>query len=101
MTVLKIDRDPKLGVIVHVAVAGVRIKNPHRPDGVSKTLPHIPMTEDAMDKSVIKMVGEKEQLPDYQQGYNTWRKSFDSGRGGVFSTSIAEAVSFVEGALNK
>jgi len=53
-----------------------------------------------MNDSVVQQIGTR-QLPDFQEGYDTWRQAFDSGQGGVFSITAAEAVDYMEQALNQ
>ena len=40
--IVKIDNDPKLGRFVHIAMRGLKIKNPRSPDGVSDRVDHLP-----------------------------------------------------------
>jgi hypothetical protein len=38
----EVDNDPKLGRIVHIAMRGLKIKNPRSPDRVSDRVDHLP-----------------------------------------------------------
>ena len=40
--IVKIDNDPKLGRIVHIAMRGLKIQNPRSLDGVSDRVDHLP-----------------------------------------------------------
>jgi hypothetical protein len=40
--IVKIDNDPKLGRIVHIAMRGLKIKNQRSLDGVSDRVDHLP-----------------------------------------------------------
>ena len=100
LVILRLDADPRLGTIVHVYIDGVSIRNPHAPSGVATEIGHMPFAEAAIDESVVQQVGTR-QLPDFQEGYDAWREAFDAGRGGVFSIPAAEAVEYMEQALNQ
>ncbi len=95
----KIDDDPKLGKIFHISVRGVLVSNPHAPSGVTTDLPHFPVSEMTLDKSCVKVTGQSDPNPAYQEGYRIWREAFDPGDAGVFDVSVAEIVGFVEQTL--
>src|SRR5687767_2935919 len=44
LVIVKIDHDPKLGKIIHIAMRGLRMKNPHSPDGLSENVNHMPFS---------------------------------------------------------
>jgi len=100
LVILHVDSDPKLGTIVHAYIDGVSIKNPHAPSGVATEIGHLPFGEEAIDRSVVQQVGTR-QIPDFKEGYDTWRAAFDSGQGGIFTITAAEAVECMEQALNQ
>src|SRR5664280_563585 len=54
LTVLRVETNPKLGVIVHVALSGVRL-----PNG-GTNVQHMPFSEQAIDKSIVALVRENE-----------------------------------------
>jgi hypothetical protein len=99
--ILKIESDAKLGSIVHIAMRGLKMKNPRSPDGISDTVNHMPFTEDAVNRSALKLLKEKVELPDYEEGYQMWREAFDAERAGVYTITIAEAVKVMETTLNQ
>lgn len=101
LTVVRVESSKDLGVVVHVSVKGVHIKNPGAPGGFSDTLQHGPFSEDAIAKSVTTLVGETKTLPAYEEGYREWRKAFDAGKAGVFSITVAEVVGVMESAINR
>lgn len=90
----------KLGVVVHVTLNGLSIKNPRAPGGVTTVASHLPLTEEALNRSLVELEGIAE-IPDYRAGYDMWRKEFDRGDAGVFTLTIAEAVDAMEIALNQ
>jgi hypothetical protein len=99
--VVKIDNDAKLGTIVHVAMRGLKMKNPRSPDGISDKVNHMPFTEDAVNQSALKLLKGKVELPDYEEGYQMWRDAFDAERAGVYTITLAEAVNVMEATLNQ
>jgi hypothetical protein len=101
LIIVKIDDDPKLGRIIHIALRGLKMKNPHSPDGFSEDVNHMPFLQDAIEKSGLKLMKEKVDLPDFEEGYGMWRKAFDEGRAGAYSITVAEAVVVMETALNQ
>jgi hypothetical protein len=99
LTILKVESHPKLGTIVHVALAGLQIKNPKAPGGLTSEATHLPFSEKSVDDSVTTVAGPAGVVPDYLDGYNTWRESFDAGKAGVFTITVAEAVDVMERGL--
>jgi TonB family protein len=102
LIVLKVDKDPKLGNIIHIALGKLKMKNELSPDGnISENVDHMPLSQDALDKSGLKLLEEKTDLPDFAEGYQMWREAFDADRGGVYSITVAEAVNVTEAGLNQ
>lgn len=101
LIVLKVDKDAKLGNIIHIALRKLKMKNELSPDGsVSENVNHMPFSQEALDKSGLKLLEEKTDLPEFAEGYQMWREAFDGGRGGVYSITVAEAVNVVEAGLH-
>ncbi len=98
--VVKVESAPGYGNIVHISITGLRVKNPREPQGYSDFISHMPFSEDAIDKSVGKLLMDRAELPDYREGYETWRREFDAGEAGVFTISVAEGVEVMEKVLN-
>lgn len=99
--VVKVENHPKLGNIIHVAVRDLKMKNPRSPDGISDKVNHMPFAEEAVNKSAVKILKEKVDLPDYREGYNMWREAFDAGHAGVYTITLAEAADVMETSLNQ
>jgi mRNA-degrading endonuclease RelE of RelBE toxin-antitoxin system len=99
--IVKIDNDAKLGTIVHIAMRGLKMKNPRSPDGISDKVNHMPFNEEAVNKSALRLLKDKAELPDYEEGYQSWRNAFDAGRAGVYTITLAEAVNVMEESLNQ
>jgi hypothetical protein len=75
---------------VHTSVSAVRV-----PGGIT-SIGHLPMSRDALDRSVVKLVRTENAPPDLG-GYETWK----SAKGGVFTTSVSEAMSFARQAIER
>jgi hypothetical protein len=101
LTVLKVESSPKLGVIVHVSLDGLRIESSHAPDGVLETIGHMPFAEHAIDDSVTTRVAAGIAVPAESEGYQEWRRAFDAGEAGIFTISVGEGVSFMAEALSQ
>ena len=101
LTIVRVETLPKLGMVVHVSLNGLRVKNPQAPGGRSATIGHLPFSAEAVQKSVVRKVRDGAPLPSFEEGYREWRRAVDGGRGGVFTTSVAEAVTYVEKTLNQ
>jgi hypothetical protein len=99
LTILRIDKTDKVGFIVHARVDGLAIKNPTAPHGVAETISHLPFAADAIDASVVKLE-RTDLVPDFHEGYETWREDFDRGKAGVWKIPVAEAVSAMESVLS-
>jgi len=95
LTVLRVERAPKLGVIVHVCVDGVRIGNPTSSAQPMRHLGHLPMSEDAVRRSVTRKLRDDAPLPGFEDGYEIWRDAYDQGEGGAFSIPVAEVVAAI------
>ncbi|MEK6256172.1 MAG: hypothetical protein N2C13_02500 [Chloroflexota bacterium] len=75
---------------MHISVQGLVIRGIE--GNTISEISHLPFTTEALDRSVTKLLETTTDLPDFQGGYDTWRKNFDSGKSGVFTTTLVEAV---------
>jgi hypothetical protein len=99
--VVKVESHPKLGTIIHIAMRGLRMKNPHSPNGISENVDHMPFSEESINRSALKLLKEKTELPDFEEGYQMWREAFDAGHAGIYTVTVAEAVKVMEASLNQ
>ena len=97
--VVKVENHTKLGNIIHIAVRDLKMKNPRSPDGISDKVNHMPFAEEAINKSAVKILKEKVDLPDYEEGYSMWREAFDAGEQ-VFTPHFIRSVDVTEAILN-
>ena len=99
--VVKIDADEKFGKIIHIALSNLKMKNPNSSNEFYKSANHLPFIEEAITKSAVKILKEKVELPDYEEGYNLWKEAFDAKKAGVYTASIAEVIEIMEKGLNQ
>ena len=97
--VLKVENHPKLGNIIHIALRDLKLRKPN--GDFIETAGHLPFAEEAINKSALKLLKEKVDLPDFEEGYSMWREAFDAGKAGIYTITIAEAVDVMEATLNQ
>ena len=97
LTILRVDRPTESKAIVHIAVSGLHVKNPHAPGGFTSEIQHLPMDEAALQRSITTLSRKTLTVPDFSEGYKQWQEA----KGGAFTVSVAEAVAFVEEAINR
>jgi hypothetical protein len=100
LTILKVEKVNN-ETIIHVALSGLKIKNPHGAEGVSETIDHLPFSKEAVVESVTELINLENQLPDFMEGYKDWKEAFEHGKGGVFTITVKEAVEYVEQTMNQ
>ena len=99
--IVKIDANEKLGNIIHIALRNLKIKNPNSPDGFTSGANHLPFSEKSINESAVKLLNEKVELPDFEEGYAMWKEAFNNHRAGIYTVSIAKAVEVMEKGLNQ
>ncbi len=99
--IAKIDKHEKIGKIFHIYVDGLHIRNDRVESGFQEALPHAPVDTSTLDASVTKLVETTKDVPVVSDGYDIWKKAFDSGQGGVFNIPVAKIVEYIEGVVNK
>ncbi len=87
LRVLRVEANPKLGTIVHVALSGLNL--PNGPSNIN--IQHLPFSEQGVDRSVLRLLRENEALPDFHEGYDHWRQAFDAGRRGIW-VDVSEGI---------
>jgi hypothetical protein len=97
--VLKVENHPKLGNIIHIALRDLKMKKPN--GDYIETAGHLPFAEEAINRSAVKLLKEKVDLPEFEEGYGIWREAFDVGKAGIYTITIAEAVDVMETTLNQ
>ncbi|GGE80467.1 hypothetical protein [Sphingomonas prati] len=82
---------PKIGPIYHVSIVGVHFTGLP----LAGVLQHAPFSKAALDASVTKLSSSKIAFLDSADGIAQWQQA----EGGVFTVSVAEAVSFTDQTL--
>lgn len=100
LVILKVEKYPNLGEIVHIYVDGLEILNPDKPEAPHTDISHMPFASEAVRRSCVELIGTCE-LPDFADGYECWKNEFENGGAGVFSVSVKESIEFMEETLNQ
>jgi len=105
LVICKVDLHPKMGTIIHISLRGLNIKNPLQKTGFSDVITHLPLTEDAIDKSVVKMQSKSTKLPedlqeDFQLAYEDWRAAFEEGKATILGSTLSETLDYIESSIN-
>ena len=101
ITILKTEMEDQQGNIIHIQVRGVRMKNPHHKLGITSLISHLPCSEEAIYESVTHVLQQESILPDFDEGYQEWRKAFDAGQAGIWGIPIAKMIDAMESVLNQ
>jgi hypothetical protein len=99
LIVVKVDDALGLTNIVHICIEGVRVKDQLSRQWTVKTIGHLPIAEEALSASVTEMLGVTTQLPDFKEGYETWRTQFENSQAGYFTTPVADCVGLIAQAI--
>jgi hypothetical protein len=92
ITILRIEKYPKGDTIVHIMIDHVHMHNTVTDSDYVGPIAHMPFSAKALSASFTKVLGQSDSLPDYLEGYTTWREAWDSSKGGYWTTSPREAV---------
>jgi hypothetical protein len=96
LLILKIENYENNEVVVHIAVFDVKISEDAKNGLKLDHLQHLPFSEESLRESVVELNSSNNDLPDYYEGYNLWKKAFDEGKAGVFTVSVKEVVDIIE-----
>lgn len=97
LTVLKIEQYKDLGQVVHVRIDGIRMRNPIKGNIVTD-IPHLPFRSAAIQRSITKLIHKSSSVPNFKEGYGTWRQAYDTGKAGAFETDVAATLNAMLGA---
>jgi hypothetical protein len=78
LMILRIDNTSKLGPVVFIGLQNVRIRQSN--GRVVATMSPIPITKDALDQSVLKVVGKTDKVMPSDKGYANWKATLLSGK---------------------
>ena len=94
LIVLKIEAHPQFGTIVHVSVSDDVIPVFSSESYGESDIGHLPIDSEVLEKSVTELVKEDVFLPDFEDGYQSWRHAFEHGCAGVYSCPLSECIRF-------
>lgn len=101
--VTKIDKttiDGEDTTIIHIAVIDLAIDYPD--GGQITAIPHIPLTQAALDRSAIQPFDIIDPIPqEYLDAYQKWAEEYEAGDTTVFETDIATALNNIEASLQQ
>ncbi|WP_262149174.1 hypothetical protein [Chryseobacterium foetidum] len=99
LKILKIEEYPEQGKVIHISIGGLNVDSSKGEKDLSNEITHIPITEEALHKSITELKNAKVRLPNKIEGYDFWKKEFDKGEAGVFSIPVSEIVASFEAAI--
>lgn len=91
LTILKVEHYEKLGPVVHIRVEAVHVRHPTKGIIVSDA-PHMPFKEAAVRSSITQLVSQSASIPEFQAGYDTWKKAHLAGQAGAFDITVSAAL---------
>ncbi len=94
LTVLKID-ELENDAIIHIRIDELGI------GGQRGFLAHLPFSADAMMASVTGFIKHLDAVPDFKEGYDQWKQSFEDGKADYWKVAVKEAVEVIEQIMNK
>jgi hypothetical protein len=95
LTILRVEKTPKLGTIVHLRIDRVHFSN--CTGGPSpEVIEHAPFTRAALEASVTMKVNSVTQVPAYDAGYKDWL----SHCGGVYTITVDRMVAVDDATFN-
>ena len=96
LTILRIEKYSDLGTVVHVRVDGIHMVNPLK-GGAITDIPHLPFKELAVQRSVTHLLSTSPTVPDFREGYNTWRAAYQVGQAGAFDMPVRDVLNAMLG----
>ena len=96
--ICKIDKDYGKE-IVSIYIGGLKFKNPSSPSGFGETINHVPVDIESLKSAKIELISDNVAIPDYVEGYNSWREVFESGEGGYFTIPPERIVEYIMGVI--
>jgi len=99
--ITRIDDSPELGLIVSIAVNGVRFKNCHG-GNAPNDIQHMPFARKALDASVVRRVATAQQFPDELVGaHDEWKSAYLDKKAGIYIVSVPDAIGVAEATFRR
>ena len=96
LMILRVDNSSgKLGTVIFIGLKELRVQHPT--GKVFPSMSPLPFTKEALDRSVIKLVGKTDQLMPSNFGYSKWQEALRQGRTPpTYARTVAEVVNGLE-----
>ena len=95
LMVLRIDNSSKLGQVIFIGLKELRVQHPS--GKVLSSMSPLPLTKEALDQSVIKLVGKADKLMASDFGYSKWKEDQRNGKHPrTYVKPVAEVVNGLE-----
>lgn len=65
-------------------------------NSVAEAIPHVPFARNAVGESVTKRVASDQALPNYQEGYKSWKEAYSKKHAGIYAIEVKDAISVAE-----
>ena len=101
LTICRVEDDKEQGKILHVSIAGLKVKSPQNQGGVATEIAHMPFSYAAIESSITTKIADNVKVPNFDQAFEVWKKANNSGKPYVFTISVADAISFLEIGLSQ
>lgn len=99
--VTKIDKttlDGEEQNIIHIAIVELAMEHPD--GGQITAVPHMPFTENALNRSAMQPFNVVDPIPqEYLDAYQTWAERYEAGDASIFQTTIATALNNLQATL--
>jgi len=100
LTIGKIDQASG-NSIVHISISGLQIEIADPNGGMVNLVGHMPFAESALKASVTSLVGTTDVPPEFQTGYEEWRRAYENENADYFTISVSEGIETMEQILNQ
>jgi hypothetical protein len=95
LMILRIDNTTKLGQVIFIGLKDVRVQHPS--GRAFSSMSPLPFTKEALDNSVVKLVGKTDQLMSANFGYLKWKEAQAAGKTPpTYAKPVAEIVNGLE-----
>ena len=95
LMILRIDNTSKLGQVVFIGLKDVHVKHPT--GKAFSSMSPLPFTKEALDQSVVKLVGNTDKLMSSNFGYSKWKEAQLAGKTpSTYVKPVAEMVNALE-----
>ena len=78
LMIVRIDNTSKLGQVIFIGLRDLRVQHPS--GKVVASMSSLPFTKEALDQSVVKLVGKTDKLMQSNFGYAKWKEAQFAGK---------------------